>query len=44
MTTRGSPTQVQVIYLLQIINKHKYTAENNTQYAMAATGWQRTNH
>ena len=30
-------SQVQVIYLSQSINKHKYTVENSTQYAMTAT-------
>ena len=33
--------QVQVIYLSQTIKELKYTAENNIQYAMAATGWLR---
>ena len=36
--------QVQVIYLSQTINELKYTAENNTQYAMAATGWLRRDY
>ena len=30
---------VQVIYFSQTINSHKHTIKNDTQYAMAATGW-----